>query len=130
MRLHAQPAVLILALAAGVSVAAQPTSVAPLLDLAGSYVTRFAERFANLVSEEHYVQEVLARNQTRGSPGSSRAVLRSEFLLARVPSVTEWVPFRDVFEVNGLIIRDREDRLSKLFASAGGSAIERAREIT
>ena len=48
--------------------------------------------------------------------------MRSDFLLVKQDSPEGWVSFRDVFEVNGAPVRDREDRLKKLFLEPGVDA--------
>jgi hypothetical protein len=40
-----------------------------------------------------------------------------------------WQPFRDVFEVDGIAIRDRDERLTKLFLQPSADAEARARRI-
>jgi hypothetical protein len=41
--------------------------------------------------------------------------LKSELVLVKVGPPLEWRPYRDVFEVDGKAVRDRNDRLVKLF---------------
>jgi hypothetical protein len=41
----------------------------------------------------------------------------------------EWVAFRDVYDVNGKAVRDRDERLQKLFIDSPARAIEQARRI-
>jgi hypothetical protein len=83
-----------------------------------------------VVSEERYEQEA----RYPSGPGSraadlvERTVLRSDFLLVR-DDTAGWVPFRDVFERDGVPVRDREERLSRLFLGDTGSALEQARRI-
>jgi hypothetical protein len=112
-----------------------------LLQRAGAYVLDFEARFSSVVTEEHYVQESTdARNNLPSSrtaplttggtqPNIRRRELRSDFLLVKLPTFDEWLPFRDVFEVDKRSVRDREDRLSKLFLRPTGSTLEQARQI-
>ena len=124
-----------LAVAVGVTVApAQEPALAEVLDRAEQYVADYERRFSLLVAEEHYVQEIRrpdtaavgGGNLTRANPGggfapgggggvTERRALRSDYLLVRLDAGSGWMPFRDVFEVNGKPVRDREDRLVKLF---------------
>jgi hypothetical protein len=60
----------------------------------------------------------------------SRVELVSDVLLVQVPGMTQWVPFRDVFKVDGKLIRDREDRLLDLFLDGSEDAVEQALSIT
>ena len=57
-----------------------------------------------------------------------QTVLVSDFLLVQVPG-EGWLPFRDVFERDGKQVRDREDRLSKLFLGGSRKGIDQARAI-
>jgi hypothetical protein len=41
----------------------------------------------------------------------------------------DWVAFRDVFEVDGRTVRDRDTRLQKLFLDAPASAVSQSRRI-
>jgi formylglycine-generating enzyme required for sulfatase activity len=43
--------------------------------------------------------------------------MRSDFLLVKSPETEALVPFRDVIQVDGVLVRDREARLAKLFLS-------------
>jgi hypothetical protein len=99
-----------------------------LLARAGKYVVDFERAFSNVVAEERYVQRVitdqgigrvpLAGPGTRSGfeqfspgPAAEHRELRSDFLLAKLPGEERWIPFRDVFEVDGTPVRDREERL-------------------
>lgn len=106
--------------------AAQPVPLDTVLELAGRYVSAFTERFSNVVSEERYEQDWLGQG---GRPMGHRE-LTSEFLLAKVTEGIGWVPYRDVFEVDGKAVRDRDERLTKLFLEASGTVAEQAAAIT
>jgi hypothetical protein len=98
-----------------------------LLGKAGAYVTAYEQQFSALIAEEEYMQYVL-RSQG-GMPVSSRS-LRSDVLLAPVASALKWILFRDVYEVDGRPVRDRETRLQTLWLeSPPGSAAERCRAV-
>jgi hypothetical protein len=105
---------------------AQPTAIDTILARAGSYVTDFIDRFANVVAEERYLQESFSTRTTRAG---SRRDLRSDLLLVRVPDSTLMIPFRDVFEVDGSPVRDREQRLAKLFIQNTAAAMDQAKQI-
>ena len=53
----------------------------------------------------------------RSRPVARHRELKSDFLIVR-DSDDRWQPFRDVFEVDHIPIRDREERLAKLFLNA------------
>jgi hypothetical protein len=107
-------------------VAAQPgdAQTAAIVERAGRYVQAYMETFSAVVSEERQVQKLIRPDgrvrQTRD--------LRSDFLLVKTGS--EWPQvFRDVIDVDGKPVRNREDRLRKLFLQAPKTALEQARAI-
>jgi hypothetical protein len=92
-----------------------------LLTKSAAYISRFVDQFSNVVAEETYVQETTVPRRKR--------TLRSDFLLVRYPGDSQWQIFRDVAEVDGKAVRDKEDRLTKLFLEPAASAVRRAREL-
>jgi len=48
----------------------------------------------------------------------------------RLPDATDWLPFRDVYEVDARPVRDRTDRLTKLFLEPGPTSARQAAAIT
>ena len=128
---------------------AQEPSLADVLARASAYVEEYERQFSALVAEEQYFQEVrttgnptaagrpLSReNPGGGSVGSSvgsqigRRTLRSDYLLVQLGSGAGWVPFRDVFELDGKPVRDREDRLFALFMTQSfETSMEQAERI-
>ena len=46
-----------------------------------------------------------------------------------VSSAQDWIPFRDVFEVDAQPIRDREQRLARLFLKPSEDSLEQAYRI-
>jgi hypothetical protein len=95
-----------------------------------------------LVAEEDYYQrserplEAGNPSRTRGpsggevlAVGNDRARrLRSEYLLVRSDE-GGWLPFRDVFEVDGRRLRDRDDRMVRLLLHPSASSTDRAQRI-
>jgi hypothetical protein len=111
-------------IAAGRFAGAQDADSAAIVERAGRYVEEYERAFAAIVSEERQVQRVVRAD---GRVRRTR-VLRSDFLL--VKTGPEWAHvFRDVIEVDGKPVRNREDRLRKLFLETPGSALEQARAI-
>lgn len=105
-----------------------------LLGRAGWYVQEFIEKFSNVVSEETYLQDSSVPMQSAallGRPGSvaRNRILKSDFLLVSVSSAHDWIPFRDVFEVDAQPIRDREQRLTRLFLRPSEDSLEQANRI-
>jgi VWFA-related protein len=92
--------------------AARELEVQRLLARAADYVSGYQREYSMLVAEERYVQRTKTEQQT----------LRSDLLLVRPPGLDAWVSFRDVFEVNGRPVRDREDRLKRLFLDGSPEA--------
>ena len=111
---------------------AQTVSVAVALDRVASYMDVFIEYFRNVVSEEQYQQEVLpginARELTM-VPATERRTLRSDFLLVKPSDAPEWSAFRDVYEVDGAPVRDRDERLATLFLKSSSTTLDHARQI-
>src|SRR5262245_50030313 len=108
-----------------------PLSV--VLSKAATYLERYGERLSGLVMEESYVQDVEQVNRfgyrmnTRG--GVSHRQLKSDLLLVRPEGADAWMQFRDVFEVDGKALRDRNDRLAKLFLQPSKSTAGQAEKI-
>jgi hypothetical protein len=112
-----------------VSALAQGVTLETVLARTSAYVAEFIGRFSNVVTEERYEQNVSGFSQLRNSWERQRE-MKSDFLLVRTSDTSVWIPFRDVFEVNGESVRDREQRLARLFLESSSSALSRAQEIT
>lgn len=130
---------------------AQPTPAPPavtldvLLARAADYVAAFTRDFPNVVAEERYLQQVSGRGPAGTSPGLGRGgaaaiaatawqrrELVSDYLLVKLTGSDgneAWAPFRDVFEVDGKPVRERQDRLAKLLLRSTDAAVELARQI-
>ena len=133
-----------IALCAALLVTAQPTAqkTAPprldaVLERAAAYVARFARNFSNVVAEERYLQQSSGRRTAAGSGrgsaivlgGDERRELVSDFLLVKLAGNDTWVQFRDVFELNGRPVREREERLAKILLQSTAAAMEQAQQI-
>jgi hypothetical protein len=92
-----------------------------LMAKTAAYVARFVDQFSNVVAEETLVQETTVPRRKR--------TMRADFLLVRYPGDAQWQAFRDVAEVDGKPVRDKEERLTKLFLEPASSAVRRAREL-
>ena len=103
----------------------QEPTLNSVIERAVLYVESFERDFAAVVAEEQLEQ----RASNRGFPDTVRRT-RSDLLLVRVPGREEWLPFRDVFEVNGRTVRDRDERLQKLFVDGAASALTDAARMT
>jgi hypothetical protein len=145
MRLRILLVCVVMTLAAADQAAAKKPELADVLERAGEYVAGFERQLSGIVAEEWYTQDVLAsakeRDCARAATYSAvlncreaqlvypvHAELRSDLLLVRPTGASSWTEFRDVFEANGRQVRDREERLTRLFlndAPAGRQQIGR-----
>jgi hypothetical protein len=116
--------------APGAVTGAQSPDLANLLRRAEAYVTKYVEIFASVVADEHYVQDLRYTGIRAGSPGVRRE-LKSELVLVAVAPPLGWRIFRDVYDVDGKPVRDRDARLLALFSgsAAGASTLAEALRI-
>jgi len=115
-----------------VSLGARPTTpLSTLLDRASAYVQSYMQTFSTMVAEERYVQDSrpMGGASDAGAIPAQHVELRSDLLLVRPNAADQWLAFRDVFAVNGRAVRDREQRLARLFVDQPSSAMDRAGEI-
>ena len=102
---------------------AQAPSLVDVLTRATDYVERLHDQLSGVVAEERYEQRVRApESRGFGDYALARRVLRSDFLLIRPEGAQRHYGFRDVFEVDGRPVRDRQDRLTTLFLDPSVSA--------
>jgi hypothetical protein len=103
---------------------AQDPDLQTLLDRATVQVVDFVNRFSNVVAEEVYVQETIRPREKR--------TLRSDLAFVLYPGATQWLVFRDVYEVDGQSVRSEaeQDRIMRLFLEPPRDAVQRAVEIT
>jgi len=103
--------------------------VIAVLMKASGYLDGYVKALSSVVSEERYDQ-VLTRKGDRYTAGTSLyRTLLSDYLLVAVAGSGDWLPFRDVYSVDGVPIRDRSDRLLKLFVEAPPDAYKQASRI-
>ncbi len=81
------------------------------------YADAYERQYSMLVAEEEYLQ----------SHRSGRTLTRADLLLVR--PANRWVSFRDVFEVDGRPVRDREERLRRLFLDPSPEAQVRLQAV-
>ena len=107
------------------------------------YVIAYEQKFMLLAADETYVQELQrppnpGDNLSRTNPGGgmraggamSRLVIKSDFLLVQLGGDGEgWMPFRDAYEVKGAKVRNREERLLKLFQGDDKERFEKAAKL-
>ncbi|HUR34896.1 MAG TPA: hypothetical protein VM032_13935 [Vicinamibacterales bacterium] len=124
----------------GVGLAQTPPARPPLgavLARAATYVETFADRVSGFVMAEAYVQDVRPPMNRFGSrPGGLRPYsgplhreLKSDLLLVRPVGADGWMQFRDVTDVDGRKLKDRNDRLTRLFLQPSKSTAAQSRKI-
>ena len=108
------------------------------------YVMAYEQKFALLAADETYVQELQrppnpGDNLSQRNPGGgmraggaiSRLVMKSDFLLVQLGGDGEgWMAFRDVYEVKGAKLHERDDRLLTLFQSNDKERFEKAAKLS
>lgn len=136
MRVGLRSCAVVVAIAlTSVSVGAQKdaTPLPTLLERAATYLTGYEKAFAAVVSEERYIQSLrVKRASTLSSLGAvgtnDQRVTRAD-VIAVVDTGHDWMSFRDVFSVDGRSVRDRDERLQKLFLDPKGDPLQKARQI-
>lgn len=105
--------------------ASQPADASTVVDRATAYVQSFFKGFVNVVADERYVQTA--------EPGytrlARRRVLVSDFLLVQAQGSNLYYQFRDVREIDGMAVTDRERRLTDLFLQPWETAVKQAARI-
>jgi hypothetical protein len=122
----------VLALTAARPHAQQSPSLADVLQRAGAYVKELERKMSGVVAEESYSQRV--RTSVRiptgySTPHVEQRRLKSDVLVMRPDGDVSWVQFRDVFEVDGRPVRDREQRLTALFLKPNATTLQRVANI-
>ncbi len=116
----------------GPPASAQSAELRAVLALTAQYIADYQTRLAGIVAEERYTQNVRSTGSLRGRgqlPPVTRRTMRSDLLLVRPSGEGPWLPFRDVFEVDGKPLRDRDERLLKLFVDTKAAARAQAQSI-
>jgi hypothetical protein len=91
-----------------------------LLTRARAYVADYQTQFSTIIGEEHYRQDFSQERQIDSQVGFVRTTkasrsMRSEVSLAWFPDVSGWFGFRDIIDVDGKPVKDRDRRLARLF---------------
>jgi hypothetical protein len=114
---------ILLLLAATSAAAAEKPSLTALMQHSGEYVLAFEHDASGIVLEEAYEQSL-----RRGRSLDSRQLV-SEFVLVSLPGGTGVFGFRDVFQVDGRPVRDRDMRLERLFLRPTREGLDQASAI-
>jgi hypothetical protein len=83
-------------------------SIDGLLRRTAEYMTAYERDVSAVVADEDYLQRFIVE------PKTETRRLRSDLLTIR-HETEGWVGFRDVYEIDGRPVRDRTDRLARLF---------------
>ncbi len=102
-----------------------------LLQSASAYAQAFQRELTGVVMEETYSQEFSTSSASRIGQYTlvGRRDLKSDLLLIRPGNGARDVEFRDVFEVDGRPVRDRQERLTRLFLDPSKTAADQIRAI-
>lgn len=95
-----------------------PPSLKDVMRRVAAYVDSYGERAAIVVATERYAQTTTGNTD---APRLERHLV-AEFALVKVDVVSGWLGFRDVLEVDGRKLPDREERLVRSLSSGGGYA--------
>lgn len=109
--------------AATASPRAQPPALDEVLKRATTYVSEFRQQLSGIVAEETYYQEIADTSRAAGGFGTKQTrTLKSDLLLVRPSDADRYVELRDVFELDGAPVRDRQKRLERLLGDRSASA--------
>jgi len=91
-----------------------------LLARARQYVADYETQFATIIGEERHRQDFAQERNIDSEVGVVKMTkisrsMRSEVSLAWFPDVPGWFGFRDVIDVDGKPVKDRDRRLARLF---------------
>jgi hypothetical protein len=110
--------------------------LAPILERAALYVLDYEQRFHDIVADEVYDQtgprdrrKFVGGLPLRCGVSFCRRTTRAEVVFVRLGGEISWGTFRDVYEVDGQKVRDRETRIERLFRDTPDGAVERARSL-
>lgn len=115
--------------------AAQVGTVESVLASAGQYVQQYATAMSAVVAEEKYQQSLVSASRAQSLVSASLAskpvvrTTRADLMIIE-SGPAGWVSFRDVYELDGRPVRDREMRLANLLASGAPDTMIWARQMT
>ena len=108
---------------AGASLAPQrPPSVKDVMHRVAAYVDAYGARASILVATEHYTQQ----SSTAATLTAAARTIVADFAIVKIDRLG-WQGFRDVLEVDGQPLPDREDRLVRLLTDSTGGFAEARR---
>jgi hypothetical protein len=107
--------------------AADKPTLDGVLARVGDYVVRYERELSGIVAEEQYIQDTAISDR----PHLIHRELKSDLLLVQTQGRDGqgFIQFRDVFEVDGDTVRDRSERLLKLFVDPSAASRDQAFQI-
>jgi len=111
------------------------------LDAAAAYLEQYERRISAIGAEEEYHQAVTPISGSvisgpirgRQDAANTPAVPRTRNTRANIMTISlgaqGWVAFRDVFQVDGRPVRDRQERLTRVLKNVTPDSLEQARRI-
>ncbi len=107
-------AMAVAALASDPAVSAQDRELGAVLKRSAEYVAGFRKQLSEIVAEETYRQDIRHTGRLGSTVLAPARELKSDLLLVKPSDAERHVELRDVFEVDGRPVRDREARLEGL----------------
>jgi len=101
--------------------AAPEVTLATVLERAGAYVGLVERGVSGIVAEERYRQQWTVLPRGMQTDEQRQRELVSDLLIVRIEAAGLLAQFRDVFDVDGEPVRDRDERLMTLFLQPTGS---------
>jgi hypothetical protein len=98
------------------------TPLQKLLETAGRYVVGYEATFSHVTAEETYMQWVGEAGET----GRKRQLTRADLVFVSIPGTIPWTTFRDVYEVDGQQLHERDSRLEALLLGPTDTLRQRA----
>lgn len=104
------------------SLSADQLSLKEVMRRVRDYVSSYGERASIVVCTERYSQE----SSDSGKRAATR-MLVSDFAIVKADAIRGWLGFRDVIEVDGRAVADRDDRLARVLIASQGQYDEARR---
>jgi len=111
----------VIAITTAAPAAAPEVTLATVLERAGAYVGLVERGVSGIVAEERYRQRWSVLPRGMQTDEQRQRELVSDLLIVRIETAGLLAQFRDVFDVDGAPVRDRDERLMKLFLQPTGS---------
>jgi len=103
----------------------QELTAGEVMRRAHAYVVEYEDDLSGIIAEEHWRQRILL---PEGSVEKER-VLRSDYLVYQLLPEEQWFAFRDVFEVDGAQVHNRDEQFRELFTRGSTSVAEQETKL-